>query len=638
MAAYSKVLRRFFLKVHPDLFQQLPEQQRINAQSFQKLQALLDWHRRLKAGKPGPAPPADTLTFHCRAENVTQIVVSEWKPPPLPLSTTDTTRADAAVEGLIHALLQQAGLHEGPEQPKAPAEHLIENFATSLRNCWADARTPTVDDLVAADLVRVSRALSPHHTLEGLLRLHKHLPSLQYHRWYGVPILLTDHYSATDVPGFLSIPWDFAEDTCLEFILANLDVLLAEQQAVLQQAETQEAAVRAIQGALGLAALALPAAPQSSPWQYAVDAGGEDAPSSSSTTSPQEDVSATVMAPGCSTSDKLPMAFVQQLQLSNPHTVQRALGVLQRAVPDVKEAFDLQGLAWELGPRWGVRQNGHICLSLPALLSPEGPDKLLQFLRRIEPDMEAYCKQTRESQQLQRLIELYVTRLEALLRCTVDVSHPTSYVKKVVFLQELWRLAYHLTEWNWDTYRFELGDSVDLDWEGRRLVLPYDIDAFKVLTYIRMYLRELFHPNEAPPANDTEVWMYGARSEPWAGAIDPDDASAPPPRPSKGAAGRSLQRPVTPAVLQAASEEAQTLTDAAFEDFARPPPKPKGKRKEAATPVAPDLSPAGSQGRGPPQRMADPEDEEAEEMEEAEGRPRRSPSGRRRGRSPRRAA
>lgn len=27
--------------------------------------------------------------------------------------------------------------------------------------------------------------------------------------------------------------------------------------------------------------------------------------------------------------------------------------------------------------------------------------------------------------------------------------HPTSYVKKVVFLQELWRLAYHLTEWNW---------------------------------------------------------------------------------------------------------------------------------------------------------------------------------------------
>lgn len=58
---------------------------------------------------------------------------------------------------------------------------------------------------------------------------------------------------------------------------ANLDVLLAEQQAVLQQAETQEAAVRAIQGALGLVALALPTAPQSSPWQYAVDAGGEDA-------------------------------------------------------------------------------------------------------------------------------------------------------------------------------------------------------------------------------------------------------------------------------------------------------------------------------------------------------------------------
>lgn len=27
-------------------------------------------------------------------------------------------------------------------------------------------------------------------------------------------------------------------------------------------------------------------------------------------------------------------------------------------------------------------------------------------------------------QQLQRLIELYVTRLEALLRCTVDVSRP----------------------------------------------------------------------------------------------------------------------------------------------------------------------------------------------------------------------
>lgn len=43
-----------------------------------------------------------------------------------------------------------------------------------------------------------------------------------YHRWYGVPILLTDHYSATDVPGFLSIPWDFAEDTCLEFILPGL--------------------------------------------------------------------------------------------------------------------------------------------------------------------------------------------------------------------------------------------------------------------------------------------------------------------------------------------------------------------------------------------------------------------------------
>lgn len=41
------------------------------------------------------------------------------------------------------------------------------------------------------------------------------------------------------------------------------------------------------------------------------------------------------------------------------------------------------------------------------------------------------------------------------------------------------------------------------------------------------------HPNEAPPANDTEVWMYGARSEPWAGAIDPDGTPTPPPPPGQ---------------------------------------------------------------------------------------------------------
>ena len=36
----------------------------------------------------------------------------------------------------------------------------------------ANARTPSVEDLLEADMIRVDKALSPHETVEGVLRLH----------------------------------------------------------------------------------------------------------------------------------------------------------------------------------------------------------------------------------------------------------------------------------------------------------------------------------------------------------------------------------------------------------------------------------------------------------------------------------
>ena len=60
----------------------------------------------------------------------------------------------------------------------------------------------------------------------------RHLPALQYHTWYAVPILLTTHYSTTDIRGFLSIPWNFVEEECLEFILANTDTLVQRRNEV----------------------------------------------------------------------------------------------------------------------------------------------------------------------------------------------------------------------------------------------------------------------------------------------------------------------------------------------------------------------------------------------------------------------
>ena len=80
--------------------------------------------------------------------------------------------------------------------------------------------------------------------------------------------------------------------------------------------------------------------------------------------------------------------YAEAVALAAPTKLLQGLHALHREASPLRQTFSLKGLVFELGPKWGVRSNGHICLSLPALTGPRGAKELFDFLQRLEPKLD----------------------------------------------------------------------------------------------------------------------------------------------------------------------------------------------------------------------------------------------------------
>lgn len=118
---YVSSLRQFFLKVHPDFFQNKPELAKVNQKSFATLNELLSWVGRFTDPSVARDPPPfmqHTFIFHCKSD--------EAGTPPQKISVAfslmktgaifdiqnrkSITFAARRVDECILALLDQAGI------------------------------------------------------------------------------------------------------------------------------------------------------------------------------------------------------------------------------------------------------------------------------------------------------------------------------------------------------------------------------------------------------------------------------------------------------------------------------------------------------------------------------------------------
>eukprot|EP01012_Entosiphon_sulcatum_P035112 TRINITY_DN4458_c0_g2_i1.p1 TRINITY_DN4458_c0_g2~~TRINITY_DN4458_c0_g2_i1.p1 ORF type:complete len:577 (-),score=117.25 TRINITY_DN4458_c0_g2_i1:44-1705(-) len=485
---FAKPLRKFFLKVHPDFFTSAPSQMQQNARSLQNLLAVLDWHKQFQGGRHVPPPQSSyNFVFHCRqAQDKTTLLSSKLEfPSDMKFTKKTAGTVQLALEDVLGDLLRQAEvptdalttpLTGGPKERK----RLASEFAESISEHWAEARVPTLDELMAADLVRVSRDLTPRETAIALVKVKQLLEAkrLKYELWYAVPLVLVPSeagFSASDCPGFLLAPWDFSPEAFVEFVTVHQDTLRQHRDELLERAERIESALEGLQAALGLAELSTP---DLLPLPVGASASGSEPPRQVTGALPKasgngdtRQVQVADRSPGTDIALTVPTAEIET-----------AVAVLHGMVEELRAA-NLEGVGVELSDTWGIRHNGRISVNARRLASgePNATSELREFLGHVRPRLPELRQRFSDAKKAERLMQVYSRRIEHVLRCHVDVTMDAPYVHKLEFLKELWESAYHLVPYGLEGFTFCLGSVAAFDWDLGFVMLPHDFDCNKLI-------------------------------------------------------------------------------------------------------------------------------------------------------------
>ena len=467
---YKRALHAFFLKVHPDFFQAHKTAQTTNERSIAQLNELLGWAKEFKAGTPRP-PPASSIpfTFYRQAEEdksssgdkkdnnrseVLQTVSSRFELP-VSFSPTDANRGvvERAVNRFLRELLRKANcidhtteaasiaddaeaermevkplrrrVHDTTRRKKAQkTKTLLDEASESLAEQWGSshAAPPSVEELMEADQLLLSRTLSPLHSAVAMETLAAYLPEMQYEVWSSMPLIISDAWAVGEITGAISVPWNFTPNQFVAFLHNHSKEITQCQDQAINFAKRVEGLVSTICRELSM-----------------------------------DDVLVS-----CSHREAIP-----------------ALELLRVQCP-VLRYNNITGVTLEIGDDFGFRDNGVIIISKMA--NPETMRAAIHALKprmHLQQQLYALSKKTLDS------IQWHIKETHANLRCRglMAFDNDNTYAERLAWAKELFKCSPQLAQWDWSGFVFMLGE-IDVDWHRQVVSLPHDFDGKSFVRYV----------------------------------------------------------------------------------------------------------------------------------------------------------
>eukprot|EP00759_Apiculatamorpha_spiralis_P038276 PhF_6_TR37596/c1_g1_i1/m.55817 len=451
---YKKSLHQFFLKVHPDFFSRNREWQRANERAVAQLNELLEWGKAFKKGiyRPPPAPQI-SVSFHIKLEDDGtgggEVTSTFALPKPFHVSEAFKGPAERAINSFLRDLLVKAkcldqaseqlskaqdGTLQSLEEAKRPTRRksrtremktLMDETSESLAETWFPEDVPEVEDLIEADLILFSRELSPKQCAFALETLRAGLPQMKYTLWYEVPLLFAHRYGVgIDLDGTISVPWDFDPQAFCQMLTAKHDDIKTQKERVEAVAKKIEQDISMLCSALDLDDIVI-----SCPHKHSLG--------------------------------------VLDLLLKNSHLL-RAAGVHKLSVEISDNIF-------------GLRKNGVLLIPYTATL-----ESLTEYLDKVRDRMEGARSTYAMAKEMIEGITWHVKEFRSAVKPKgVEVfTHECTYAQRLTWIGELCSLSGRLAQWDWSEFTFMLGPTLDLNWDNKAMILPWNFDGDGFMKYV----------------------------------------------------------------------------------------------------------------------------------------------------------
>lgn len=192
-------LKKFVLRVHPDFFAQNPVQQKTNAESLQKLYALLDTDSHSNHNRTPTIPTQ--LTFHDKQQpdlivkTTVDLRTSPWNNAHLLFELFD--KLGISIDPSDRATVQGMVKKQAARKSQRPAKSISDELMAALRERGVSTKSITIDQVLANPLLMVHPKVNH---LEYAARLHRCIPALQPERWWRkVPTLVVPKQLHADI-------------------------------------------------------------------------------------------------------------------------------------------------------------------------------------------------------------------------------------------------------------------------------------------------------------------------------------------------------------------------------------------------------------------------------------------------------
>eukprot|EP00760_Papus_ankaliazontas_P035572 PhM_4_TR7909/c0_g1_i1/m.45105 len=454
-SAYKKAMHQFFLKVHPDFFTRNKEWQRANERSVAQLNELLEWGKSFKAGQMRPPPSTRvSMSFHLKVEDdgsgggeVTGLFempqpfqpTEAYKGPcerALNKFLRDILRKAKCLDSTIDSMSQsQDEVQQKIEETKKPLRRkpraariktLMEDASESLSETWYPEVHPSVEDLIEADLVLFSTDLSPVQSAFALNTLQQHLSQMRYDLWYEVPLIVGKEYGVgKDVAAAISVPWDFDPETFVMFIQRNHDEIRRQKQHVEGLAQSIEQNI-------------------------------------------------TVVCNSCDLDDII-------VSCSHKNAA-GALRVLAESI-DILVAGGVEKLTIEIADVFGFRNNGVVLV--PHTVTQKSLAKFIDKCHTTGRFNKARTMYAAAKDMIEETMWLLKEFRANISPAGVDANFDGdyTYAERLQWARELYTVIGPLAQYDWSEFTFVLG-PLDLDWDGKVVMLPSDFSGENVVRYI----------------------------------------------------------------------------------------------------------------------------------------------------------
>eukprot|EP01062_Namystynia_karyoxenos_P028148 TRINITY_DN21388_c0_g1_i1.p1 TRINITY_DN21388_c0_g1~~TRINITY_DN21388_c0_g1_i1.p1 ORF type:complete len:763 (+),score=304.49 TRINITY_DN21388_c0_g1_i1:99-2291(+) len=331
---------------------------------------------------------------------------------------------------------KQRHRRDRPRQEQGRLNVLAEQFSRLMQEHWHPADVPEVTELIAADLLHYDRELSPVDCAQAVETLHRELRSMRYDLWYFVPLYVTAAFSAGgDIPGFISVPFDFDLSSFLTFLDTNRDEIRRMQEASFHRAREVAAAVARARQAVPLGDVVL----------------------------------------RCPVSEALPALRL----LAAPRSV------------ELMRSGEWGGLIVEVidaGSQYGARDSG--VMQVPSDFTLEGLGEFCAMLlqtQMIKQLRSAYGDTVADLEELDKLLRVCY---EVINPAAFDLESSGAPVgEKLQWVRELYSVSGMLSRFDWTEYTFVLGE-LSLDWDEGVLSLPANFHGANFAQTVQMLHEE----------------------------------------------------------------------------------------------------------------------------------------------------